>query len=189
MSTDAAFTIDLSSLSDPGITGLTVASGSLFAEAAAVCLHENGHQGDDVSCVIHEIVSLEPEEIQDKQASLRYPPLPERAKEAHADLQYATEQGAYGMALLVASQVKGLKVLRQSIKGTGFDYWLTSKDGDGIQEAARLEVSGLLCGKPTDVRKRVRQKWKQTERTDYLPLPKIVIVTNFGPPSVDMVSS
>lgn len=189
MSTDTECVIDLSALSDPGITGLTVAYGSLFAEAAAVCLCENGHKGDDTACVIREILSLTPEKTKDKHVSLRYPPLPDKAKETHADPQYATEHGAYGMALLVANRLKGLKVLRQSVKGTGFDYWLTEKDGDGIQEAARLEVSGLLHGKPADVRKRVRQKWNQAGRTDHLPLPKIIVVTNFEPPSVDMVSS
>lgn len=96
-----------------------------------------------------------------------------------ADEEFTTEQGAYGVALVLVEEVTSWTVVERSRKGTGFDYWL---GGEPLfQKAARLEVSGIRRGGRQEVHKRMRRKLHQVRNTGS-SLPGIVIVVEFSRP-------
>ncbi len=103
------------------------------------------------------------------------------------DDEYATEHGAYGVAALLVESC-GLEVVQRSKKGTGFDFWLGSAKPNGalFQGLIRLEISGVRCGGDSQVESRVRQKLKQTDRSDGT-FPAIVVVVEFGRPFAKIV--
>ena len=104
-----------------------------------------------------------------------------------ADEQELVEYGACGVAILMMLNLVGFKVIRRARKGTGFDYWLASTNEDlPFQEAARLEVSGILTGREAELMKRIRQKVIQTQRSSS-SLPAYVVVVEFGTPRSHMV--
>ena len=76
----------------------------------------------------------------------------------------------------------GLTVIEVSVKGTGFDFWLGTKGETGnlFQRKARLEVSGILNGNPSQVKARVKTKLKQISPTDKLSYPGFVSVVEFS---------
>jgi hypothetical protein len=84
--------------------------------------------------------------------------------------------------LLLVLAMTDLTVVKRSVKGTGFDYWLGKKEADeedNFQECVRLEISGILSGDNSTIKKRVLDKLRQTQRSDHLGLPALVIVTEF----------
>jgi hypothetical protein len=89
----------------------------------------------------------------------------ERDDGTWADLQEATEYGAYGVAIIVALPLTDMPRVERSAKGPGVDYWVgDGKDERGIfQRAARLEVSGILKGDEAKIAARLKQKLTQTE--------------------------
>src|SRR5262245_34735279 len=113
---------------------LTVAAGQYMADAAAVCLDDQGHCDDVALRVSGEI-----------QASymLHRSDVTDRMRGTY-DLEEATEFGACGVAILVMRDQTGLTVQR-AFKGGGFDYWLgtTIDEAQPFQNLARLEVSGI----------------------------------------------
>jgi len=104
-------------------------------------------------------------------------------RRCYADLQFATEFGAYGVAVLLVETFTQFSVLERSQKGTGFDYWLAPKGSTAplFQEKRRLEVSGLLDGDESDMRGRLREKVAQLGRGG-VPLPGYGVVVHFGRP-------
>src|SRR6478672_4067213 len=110
--------------------------GGMHAQAAVICLDHNNHsprvkltvQGD-----FDEVVELRWELVLDK-----------AMRSYWNDLADATNQGAVGIALLLARLMLGYTVVERSSIGTGFDWWLGKEEGLLFQKKARLEVSGLL---------------------------------------------
>ena len=113
----------------------------------------------------------------------------ERDEGTWADLQEATEYGAYGIAIIVVLPLTDTPRVERSAKGTGVDYWVgEGKDQRGIfQRAARLEVSGILKGNKTKVAARLVEKLAQTKRSDDAGLPAYVVIVDFGGPEVRFV--
>jgi hypothetical protein len=72
--------------------GVTLALGKVFAEAAAVCLDERGHSPGVVL-------------VADGQFDCEFPifwsKVTDQQRRAHNDLQYATEFGAYWLAIFL----------------------------------------------------------------------------------------
>ncbi|MEM9984104.1 MAG: hypothetical protein AAF804_03325, partial [Bacteroidota bacterium] len=99
-----------------------------------------------------------------------------------ADQQEATEYGATAIAILLVLQLTEYTVIRRSVKGTGFDYWLGHEENGKLpfQETVRLEISGIFRGAEPLITKRVNQKLKQVQRSDRLGLPALIIVTEFS---------
>jgi hypothetical protein len=80
-------------------------------------------------------------------------------------------------------ELTGKLVIERSKKGPGFDYWLGENDDDLLFAGkARLEVSGILSGSPTQIETRVRQKKAQVKPSDNLA-PGYVAVVEFGNPT------
>jgi hypothetical protein len=152
----------------------------LESEAAAVCLEDRSHR---------EPVQLIVRKTEDGQHFLRWPDVTGAMRRAYNDLERATELGAYGVAILLVREIVGLTVIRQSRKGTGFDYWLGQDDGGKglvFQDAARLEVSGILVGTDSQFATRLKQKLKQTEASDKTRLPAYAVVVEFGRPQAEV---
>jgi hypothetical protein len=167
---------------ESGIPALTQALGRVHAEAAAVCLENQGHQ---------EPVRLTVRKIDTPQYDLRWPALTGAMRRAYEDLERATELGAYGVAILLIKDQTGLTAIRQSRKGTGFDYWLGPDGADDqlvFQDAARLEVSGILSGTDSQFLTRVKQKLKQTEASDSTGLTAYACVVEFSRPQAEMAT-
>ncbi len=107
----------------------------------------------------------------------------DQTRRCYADLQFATEFGAYGIAVLLVESLTNLTVFERSRKGTGFDFWLAPKGSSNplFQDKSKLEVSGLLDGDETDIRSRLREKVTQLIRGG-VPLPGYGVVVHFGAP-------
>ena len=178
---ESTVVLDLREL-ESGIPALTQALGRVHAEAAAVCLENQGHQ---------EPVRLTVRKIDTPQYDLRWPALTDTMRRAYEDMERATELGAYGVAILLIRDQTGLTAIRQSRKGTGFDYWLGPDGADDqlvFQDAARLEVSGILSGTDSQFLTRVKQKLKQTEASDSTGLTAYACVVEFSRPQAEMAT-
>jgi len=157
-----------------GRKGLTPAFGETLAEAACVCLDERGHSSPTPMDITGNY-SLN--------AGVDWNTPTDQAKRCWNDDQVTTEQGAYGIAVLLVESC-GLEVIERSKKKTGFDYWLgdPSSSNSLFQGLSRLEVSGIRNGDKGTVDSRVKQKLKQTEVSDGM-LPAVIVVVEFGTPT------
>jgi hypothetical protein len=144
-----------------------------MADAAAVCLEDQGH-GSEVALRVtgefRELYLLQGLDVTDQMR-------------ATYDPEEATEFGAYGIAILLMRDLTGLTVQR-AFKGGGFDYWLGIVDEDRpFANMARLEVSGIRRGKRGQIAARVKEKLEQVRRSDGL-LTAYVVVVEFSAPLV-----
>lgn len=174
-----ALTLSLDRLKN-GNVGISAAYGAFLAEAASHCLKANRHldpvalyvTGDD--CFV---------------APLTWWDFVERGDGTWADLQEATEYGAYGLAIIVALPLTHTARVERSAKGTGIDYWVVEdSDQTGIfQRSARLEVSGILRGDKAKIATRLKEKLLQTKRSAETGLPAYVAIVEFGAPEAMLV--
>lgn len=156
-----------------GRKGLTPAFGKTLAEAACICLDERRHSSPtsmNISGSYNFIADVDWNKPTDQ------------AKRCWNDDEVTTEQGAYGIAVLLVESC-GLEVIERSKKKTGFDYWLgdPSSSNSLFQGLSRLEVSGIRNGDKSSVETRVKRKLKQTEVSDGM-LPAVIVVVEFGTP-------
>lgn len=169
-------TIDLQSLGS--ISYLSITRSADFSEAAAVCLDFHNHTSG---------VEIVLEGEWTRQFSLRWNDVTQQMKDSRSDMDATVESGAYCLAILVLEKCAGLRVIKQSQKRTGFDYWLGSEKNVGLQEMARLEVSGILKGSMTQINQRLKEKIAQTQKSDYLNIPAYVAIVEFSLPFIKIV--
>lgn len=157
-----------------GYPGLSPQRGAALCQAAAVCLEHVGHTSG---------ATLNVDGSYHESFRLLWPSAAEQFRRTWADMQDATEHGAYGVALAVMDALTGLVAVQRAVKGTGFDYWLAPVGAGGplFQGTTRLEVSGVLVGDRSVVRQRVREKVEQTKVSDG-KLAAFVVVVEFGEP-------
>jgi hypothetical protein len=155
-----------------GMPALSAAACGYMAEAGAVCLHQNGHPCPVDLCVDGEY---------DERYELRWPEVTQEALNSHNDPDAAAEFGAYGVAMLLIPRISDYTAIERSRKGTGFDYWLRTKDDVLFQSKARLEVSGIFSGDEKALKARCVVKLKQCAKTNE-HLPGYVVVVEFGSP-------
>ncbi len=158
-----------------GAPGLTSEVGAYYAQAAGVCLEHQGHESPTSMLVSGEVMA---------DAMLEWAPVTDQTRRNWKDDEEATEYGACAIACLLVPGLSGLHVVERSRKGTGFDYWLgpTNNDESLFQSRARLEVSGIRAGTKATIAARVRQKLKQTERSDSSLLPAGIVIVEFSQP-------
>ncbi len=163
-----------------GQFGVSSVYGSFLAEAASHCLGCTNHVSPVLLEVTGDACSI---------WSLKWSEAVDVEDGTWADLQEATEYGAYGIAITVALALTKTSRVERSAKGTGIDYWLGSgKDQRGIfQRTARLEVSGILNGDKRKIDARLKEKLAQTERSDQTQLPAYVSIVEFGRPEATFV--
>ena len=171
--------LDLSELGNSSIPGVTPALGNMLAEAASVCLESQAHQKPAMLAVRGYVHG---------RYALTWLPITQQALRAWNDPEHATEHGAAGIAILLADRELDYTVIEASRRGTGFDYWLGHESVGTFQRKGRLEVSGIRRGDNSAIRRRVRQKLCQTERSDDLfpDKPAYVIVVEFGNPLAEV---
>ncbi|MBE9061231.1 hypothetical protein [cf. Phormidesmis sp. LEGE 11477] len=148
--------LDFASLKQ-GLPAITPAFGAALAESVAVCLDEQGHQSG---------VSLKLLGDSSGTFLLLYSEVTEQMRRCWNDREYATEQAAYGVALLLIQRLTEFTVIERSRRGTGFDYWLgkvSDVSEQPFQKLSRLEVSGIRQGSEQQIRTRVRMKIRQVQ--------------------------
>jgi len=148
-----------------------------LAEAASVCLESQQH----LSGVELQITGDYKEII-----VLNWNKVDLKTRQTWQNLTESVEDAAYGLAILVIWKITPYKIIKQSFKGSGFDYWLGHKKQIDFpfQETARLEVSGILKGTKSQINQRLKEKLEQTEKSDNLKLPAFVIIAEFSAPLV-----
>ena len=168
-------TLDLTELAN-GTPGITPDFGKMLSEAAIVCLEDQSHS----SGVLMNLLGI----YDNIRCLIEWNNGTDQMRRCYNDKQFATENGAYGIAILLIQEIMDLTALQRSRKGTGFDWWVGGKDQNDapFQNSARLEVSGILNGTHSDISGRVRQKIRQTTLSDGTSLPAIIIVVEFGMP-------
>lgn len=128
-----------------------------LSEAASVCLDNQGHvSGKEIKI----------EGDLEGQFKLVWKEVTDQMRRSRNDLEDAVEGGAYCLAMLVIEKLTSLKVTKQSKKRTGFDYWLGEGNENGVQGLARLEVSGILRGTRGQINQRIKEKMRQTQKSD-----------------------
>src|SRR5437660_157432 len=117
-----------------GTPGITRDYGGCLCEAASVCLEDRAHVSG-VSMAVSGALS--------QSCSITWVPTNEQIRKCYADLQFATELGAYGIAVLLIETLTELTVAERSRKGTGFDYWLAPQGTSTppFQRKTRLAAS------------------------------------------------
>ncbi len=154
---------------------LTPAAGANFGHAASVCLESQGH-------ALKVDMAGEGSYIK-TYATTRYD-VNDQMKRTWGDEEYTTEQGAYGVAFLVASGEMNVKAIKKSRKKTGIDYWLGTEDNFLFQDKVRLEVSGIRKGTNQQLHQRFETKMEQSKKSDGTGLPALVVVVEFSTPKV-----
>ncbi len=126
-------------------------NGGILGAAAGVCLESQGHaQG----------VNLQVRGDRQGNHELHWPLVTPQAQRSWANEDEATEQGAAGVAVLLAREEIGYLVVERANRGAGFDYWLGSKPTEVAPYEAKMEVSGIRNGEP-NVARRMREKVEQ----------------------------
>ncbi len=155
---------------------LSPAVSGYFSECARVVLHRAGRP---------EIGKVK---IQGspkfRKAVLIYSEPDTAARRSNADIQEATEQGAYALALLVLKEHDGSVMVERAAKGPGFDFWVSTHASWNF--TGRLEVSGILVGTPAMIRARVAQKRSQTGASRSSGLVAYVVVVEFSTPTIQL---
>jgi hypothetical protein len=165
----------------PDRPGWSLIFGATCADAAAICLDDQGHP---------QCVALQIDGVQSCEIELQWNAIDDTMRRFNADQEVATEYGAYGIAALIMPRLTNLTIIERSIKGKGFgfDFWLGSMDDLDIlfQRKARLEVSGIRKGSKTIMQSRVNMKLKQISPSDTVA-PGYVAVVEFGTPRARVV--
>lgn len=154
---------------------LTAAAGTNFGHAASVCLESQGH-GLKVDMAGEGSYAT-------TYTTTRYD-VDAQMKRTWGDEEYTTEQGAYGLAFLVASCEMDVKAIQKSRKKTGIDYWLGTEDNFMFQNKVRLEVSGIRNGNKQQLDHRFETKMKQSEKSDGTGLPALIVIVEFSTPKI-----
>ncbi|MFY7786290.1 MAG: hypothetical protein ACOVQA_00335 [Thermoflexibacteraceae bacterium] len=108
----------------------------------------------------------------------------EQLKKSHKDKEYAVEDGAYCLAMLVIEYLTEFTVAEQATKRTGVDYFLNKKGDNSPNPSAKIEVSGILKGTKQQINQRIRQKVKQVQKGGFPELTAFVIVVEFSTPLI-----
>ena len=152
----------------PGVTDVIAAS---YEQAASVCLSQ--HHNPPIECEIERRGELLP-------GRLNWDPPTDRARSAWANVDDATRDGAYAVALAAVEAASGLVAIRRAETRTGADYYvvLQDSDQDDFENAYRLEISGVNGGAKQAVRQRLSQKIEQARKGDS-DLPALATVVGF----------
>ncbi len=165
----------------PERPGWSLTFGAICADAAAVCLDEQGHSTP---------VTLKIEGIQPCEIQIQGYTIDDTIRRFNADREVATEYGAYGIAALIMPHLTGLTIIERSIKGKGlgFDFWLGSIQAPDtlFQRKARLEVSGIRKGSDSLLQARVNMKLEQIRPSDNVAAGYVSVI-EFGTPKARIV--
>ena len=148
--------------------GLTESVCRAFAEAASVCLSRHHAPPADFQVKSEESNST-------RQLDWESPN--DATVRAWNNADDATRDGAYSVCLASLEVELGLVAVARAETRTGADYYLGTASS-GLEEAYRLEVSGVDRGEDPVISRRLRQKVQQT-RQGNSNLPAIASVVGF----------
>jgi len=151
-----------------------------FSEAAAVCLDFHQHP--------QEIIIKASFNNVNREFKLIWKKVTPKIRASRNDMGYSVESGAYCLAMMVLKELTDFTTVKQSKKGTGFDYWLSkAPSSNGLQEQARMEVSGILKGTVGQINQRLKEKIKQTQKSDSMKIPAFIVIVEFSTPLLKIV--
>ena len=146
--------VDINSLNR--ITELSETKCDDLSEAASVCLENQKHD---------KLLNLEVVGTFIDKFILKRNNVTQKIKDSRADLVETAQYGAIAIAALLTFELTDYKVIRQSVRGTGFDYWLGNKNEIyPFQNSARLEISGILKGTNSQIKTRVNDKLNRLDK-------------------------
>jgi hypothetical protein len=152
--------------------GVTAAIAANFAEAACVCLDR--HHTPPTQFHLIDNASTDT-------AAAVWTSTDQRARNAWANRDDATRDGAYGLALAAIEEMRGLVAVHRAETRTGSD-WYVGPPTDAIEDlekAFRLEISGTDEGNQSVISGRLRQKIEQARKGNS-NLPAIAAVVGFA---------
>jgi len=152
---------------------ITPAIAADLYEAACVCLqrHHTSPQTFDLD-----------DEGNTTEVEVEWDAPDERTPGARAGERPTTEAGASAIVVAAVEHARGLFAVARADVGSGADYYLLPNGVpfDDLEEAVRLEVSGVNRGLARRVRRRLSEKVRQVRRGDD-NLPAIAGVVGFEP--------
>ncbi len=150
--------------------GLTQVIAENYLEAARVCLDLNFSPPQEFELL---------NEDSEAKAIVDWEPTDERCKNAWANKDDATRDGAYACALAATELSLGMFAVRRAEKLTGADYYIAPNDwtGEDLEDCFRLEVSGTDLGN-YEVHRRLSAKINQA-KAGKSNLPAIAAVVGF----------
>ena len=151
----------------PGLLPSTAAN---YLDAARVCLDRYHTPPADFTLSNNN---------QTTQTELSWTPTDDRCRNAWANLEDATRDGAYALALAAIEQLRGFVAIRRAQSRTGADYYVVpiGQDPEDLENCYRLEISGASLGNSA-IKQRLREKLIQVRKGDS-PLPAIAAVVGF----------
>jgi len=151
--------------------GLTAALAEMFTESASVCLSRHHHSPVKIGISQGTTQSV---------YALDFPTPNARTLSAYANVNDATENGAYGICLAAVEVEESLFAIRRAETLTGADWYVAPKEAsaEDMEDYYRLEVSGLDAGGPAAIQERLKRKIDQTRR-GRSNLPAIASVVGF----------
>lgn len=143
-----------------------------MAESAAVALSRHHSSPADFR-VSHDATTTN--------RQVRWEEPSDRTQRAHGNTDDATEAGAYSIALATVETELGLYAIARTDVRTGADYYVGPPETDelDLEEALRLEVSGVDAGDESVVAQRLRKKVKQTTKGQ-VDVPALACVVGFA---------
>ncbi len=178
--------LDLDKLKE-GLPGISPAFGSLFAEAAAVCLTTMGH----VSGVRLKVIG----DFEAEFAIVWTFEIGQPKKMGWGDSREAAEFGATALALLLISVLTNYHEFERKEQGDGYDFnmWKNVSENEvmkNIEERARLEISGIFKEAPgNSVQARIAIKKRQTTKSHGQNLPLFIVVVEFKTPKAKIIQA
>lgn len=168
---DVAIQLDAS---NQAFEALTPYFGAMCCEAASFCFEQHGHAVPTRAALSG---------CETPHAHFHWAPPALQAAATYRDKDVAAENGAYALAIAVLNQVHGYRAIERSAKGTGFDFWIGTTQGDlPFNGKVRLEVSGIFEGQ-SRVGSRLTSKLKQMAPSDQSG-SGFAVVAGFGRPTV-----
>jgi hypothetical protein len=134
--------------------GVTPGMGAMLAEAARVCLDRHHEPPTQFSVGFLDEKFL---------VTATWVPSDEQMQAAYANAIDTTEWGAYCIALAAVEHVADFVAVHRAETGTGADYYvaLNGTDAEDLEEAYRLEISGVDSGEQKDIFQRLQIKVQQ----------------------------
>ena len=148
--------------------GVTKALSESYEEAAAVCLC-----GQFVPPTQFEITWSD--SVTQRFLLWRQPTDVE--KRAWANNIDCVEAAAYGVALSAVEATLGLVAIERAATRSGADYYVAASQGDYLEDAVRLEISGTASSDVGRIRDRLKSKLRQVAHPSD---PSLACVVSFG---------
>lgn len=151
--------------------GVTEHLSGAYSEAARVCLSRHHSSPVALDCSVSE---------NRRTTEVHWDSPSQRTRNAWANADDATRDGAYAIALLVMERELQLVAIARAETRTGADYYLApiGQEHYDLERAFRLEVSGLDHGTEAQLDQRLRQKVVQAQRGSS-NLPAFAAVVGF----------